>query len=1050
MQLGLTNFTFLMLFIFCSNNVRCGEDKNPFSPLGDTVPDYVNKYYDETGRLIAFPDWQEADFSKNMDKDSIKKLSGDVVIFKYPYTSVPDFNYCPPAEDIVQDISVSLSPDEYEPLTFGIFGLKDTEKVEWSISDFHSKDGKCLDKKFIDVRILRGVPNATVIWNEWVKKERKKTEQIYKRVPLILEKRNPFTLPMHETRHFWLTVYAPDGTVSGVYSGRMALTSRTWKRELPIQINILPVELKTPGMVFNVFLQPDQRAQGFYFKENLSKHLADIKAHGINSIACDLAPEFIYDKNGNAVDINIYGITKDNGTSPYDNLLAFMDMYRREGFNGPLINCFRCFMGYQQYLPARNGKKVNVFDEANIKLMTKFIDQFVKVADEKKVKIALEIGDEPANTVIETQKVNTFIPLIRESFKDITIVTFINGMWRGLNEIEKLSQNPPDVYISNYINEELLDSAKKHSTALWIYSNAREPSRSRYLSGFYSWAIGVKGVATWVYQTDFSYKKSTYINFDGFAGRPFSGSLTTPSVNGPLPMPAWEGYREGVDDQRYIYTLECLIKRIEKESSDKTLLDTAANASRVLGMIRNECTANPISDVSSKWLNPLRFQNYRKAIIAMIIKLQNMRDGKIHEDSLNKKNQEINIVIRNVNGDKSIKMPSANIVFVPEIPGAVTEGDWKRAAVIDKFKIIGNGNISSEITSVKFLVSQGRLFVRFECQDACPEQIVSGKEKKRDQEVWKDDNIELFLLEDGGSDFFKGVHFLLNAGNVAGDSLIDTSKYKFEKSDWDAKWAHTASVEKNGWCSELIIPISELGFGNSNLRKLRFLAGRHLKRKNENSSFPAVDCQFFEPEKMGTLIFLRPESLMLLNDKVCTSVGATRIDVELFNNQDKEFNGSVCSADSNPSAIKIAPRSTKNVFLEICPLTNGMTNIPVAVSDKNGKVILNSNIKCIAAPEIEKVEISPDIIFSGDRMEIDVKNTLSQPHDNITYCIRILKGNDVVLQKKLPFSKESASFKLALPLLSFEKYVMDFSINRTDVIVYRKSVFFLYGIRRTD
>lgn len=1045
----------LTLLAFYCNALESESSENPFSHLGNTVPDYVNKHYDQTGRLIGFPDWQEVASSKTTDPEKIKKLSEYTkernVIFSYPYTHIPDFNYCPSVENIIKNISVALAPSEYEPLTFGIFGLQNDEVIEWDISDFRSRNGNTLDKKLIDVRVLHGVPNATVTWNEWEgKKTRKESEQTYKRVPLILEKEKSFMLTKHEARHFWLTVYIPEGTASGAYSGHLTLKSTGWNYELPIEINVLPIELKTPDTVFNIFLQPDKRAQGFYFKENLPKHLADIKAHGINSIDCDLAPEFIYDAKGNAVDVNISGITKDNGVSPYDNLIEFMELYKKQGFKGPLINCFRCFMGYQQYPLTRKGTKVNIFDESNIKLMMKFLDQLTKAANEKGIKIGLEIGDEPANTDIETRKVKTFIPLIRKNFKDIMIVTFINGMWQGLNEIEKFSDNPPNVYISNCVNEELLASAKKHSNDLWIYSNIVEPVKARYLSGFFPWAIGTKGVSTWVYQTDFSYNKNTYLNFDGFNGRPFSQSVAAPSANGPLPMAKWETYREGIDDQRYIYTLECLISRILKESKDKSLLDAAGKASRMLDLIRKDCIANPVTSVSINWLTPLRFQNYRKAIVSMIINLQDMLNGKKPLEASLENSQGFNIIVSNINvkNDNLSEIPVASekkIVYVPEISGEITEDDWKNAAVISDFKTIRDGKSPSEVTQTKILFNQERLFVRFECNDTSPEKIIPGSDRKKDQEVWRDDHIEIYLGEGTKKDSFKGVHFLLNAGNASQDSLVDTSKYKFEKTDWDTDWVYSTSVKKNGWIAELRIPLLALELENKKSRVLKFLVGRYLHRNKENSSYPATDHQFFEPEKMGLLVIAPSKSLALLNEKVYASAGTDKIRIELFNSMDREFIGKVYSSESKFSKIKLAPDSSETISLDISPLNEGTTDVPVKIADENGKVIMDTQVSSVVEPEIKEIEMDSNIIFPGNMVSIDVKNTICR-FDDIKFRIRILKGEDVISENFFKPDGKYVSLKVTPSLLPFEEYVMDVSVDRDGTTVYRKSLPFVFGI----
>ena len=102
------------------------------------------------------------------------------------------------------------------------------------------------------------------------------------------------------------------------------------------------------------------------------------------------------------------------------------------------------------------------------------------------------------------------------------------------------------------------DSTRKAGAAFWWYANAaRElPDVRRYLSGVWFWSTGADGQGYWVYQS--RWRRSPA--FQDLQGTSHSHDYVAyPDVDGPIPTIQWECIRMGIDDARYLYTLEAAI-----------------------------------------------------------------------------------------------------------------------------------------------------------------------------------------------------------------------------------------------------------------------------------------------------------------------------------------------------------------------------------------------------------------------------------------------------------------------------------------------------------
>jgi len=101
-------------------------------------------------------------------------------------------------------------------------------------------------------------------------------------------------------------------------------------------------------------------------------------------------------------------------------------------------------------------------------------------------------------------------------------------------------------------------SSRQAGARFWWYTNAaRElPAVRRYLAGVWFWHTGAEGQGYWVYQSSWRRTRP----FQDLEGDLHAHDYVAyPDLDGPTPTIQWECMRQGIDDARYLYTLEAAL-----------------------------------------------------------------------------------------------------------------------------------------------------------------------------------------------------------------------------------------------------------------------------------------------------------------------------------------------------------------------------------------------------------------------------------------------------------------------------------------------------------
>jgi hypothetical protein len=363
----------------------------------------------------------------------------------------------------------------------------------------------------------------------------------------------PVDIPANENKQFWITVKVPENAVPGKYTGKIRLTSADGaKAELALSLNVLPFKLPKPYYDSAIYYygRLDPAGVGSLFvalksRVQLAAELKNLVDHGIDK------PTLYQRFNNKEV------------------LKEHLDMRRAAGIvNDPLY-----------YLPIGTGSNIST------------IREFMDFAAENGIKEVYFYGkDEAKGDALVAQ---------RPEWMNVHKVggkVFVAGYKENYPKMGDLQ----DLHVYAYLPRKE-EAEKWHSVGhkIWSYANPQggveNPEIYRRNFGMLLWQNNYDGACTFAYQFGFG---NIWNDFDHVTYR--DHNFVYPTVDGVIDTIAWEGYREGVDDIRYLTKLQQLIAAAGK-SKDKKLKNTAVKAKEYLKTI--DANEDDLNAVRAKMIN---------------------------------------------------------------------------------------------------------------------------------------------------------------------------------------------------------------------------------------------------------------------------------------------------------------------------------------------------------------------------------------------------------------------------------------------------------------
>jgi len=514
-------------------------------------------------------DWRE---TKHVDDRPMPTL-GDMerkrgyAIFARHWSEVIYPNTVPRSSELNPKLRIFASLGEYEPATFTVLPLRDLAGATVIASELRCGRA-AIPTGNIDIRAVRYMhvrPNYS-------------SSHSYHVAPDVLEHRDHVDLRQGSNQRFWVTVKVPEDAQSGVYEGKLTFQPCGGPAvEVPLQLRVLPIRLRTnPEHIYGMYYRDplgmlrerNTTAANEYFQRKAELERRDMVEHGMN---CHISSVSGLDRDG-------HGRWTIDGRETERRIA----LDRKYGLAGrPLVASFGVEHWYAKLVDKKGlGSHLRL---VRADVPQSFFDEVTKMVEvierERRSRGWPEFLYYPIDEPSTEEKSVRFMVGVLKAIKHVPGVrTYVTAdptheqfepMWPYVD----VWCCQPFVFACERIKQL---SREKH-IEFWCYpnhisgENDHTPVRgARMTWGFGFWRSGFKALIPWIYQSSsgdpWNYLDGPYMDF-------FNRST---AEGQPIPVALWEAYREGIDDGRYIYTLEQLVAEGKRKGGRTAELASAA------------------------------------------------------------------------------------------------------------------------------------------------------------------------------------------------------------------------------------------------------------------------------------------------------------------------------------------------------------------------------------------------------------------------------------------------------------------------------------------
>ena len=506
--------------------------------------------------------------------------TGDLVTFIPPSGKSMFPTTRPESGSIGKPVTFYASLGEFESGSFCVYPLKDVKAVRFVVTDLKTQQGRVLGKEAVDIRVVR--------YTEKMLSKGNVPEYRYAIVPDLLQKRDSTDLQKEVTRQVWITAAIPTNTAPGIYTGAIIIEAAGKPvGELPLKIRVLPFALADTGLAAGFYYLPYDYyyyygwSKAFPGKEmeaevwrQEGKTLQFLKQYGINTLAmCDDMRGQVKSPDGQNLEMNFNG-----------RFGKWMDEYTKAGF-WPMP-----WFGFQGLWrtsrgPGNKARQIKGFNDVEplTAAWKKAFKQSIELTrDEVKKRkwseIIFYIEDEASNAGVPGGEFAAEVAKLAREVPGVRTMASMNG------PAEKVVVPCVTMAVTNHafpITEETVKYIRDCGAELWLYN----VGVSRFSFGFYPWRLGAKGRMQWCHRSAMG---CPYNSFDGYSTYYF----TMPTPEGtPLATLTFAGICEGLDDLRYIRTLEAAIAA-NANNANPTIRQAVADGKALLAEIRNDISVD--------------------------------------------------------------------------------------------------------------------------------------------------------------------------------------------------------------------------------------------------------------------------------------------------------------------------------------------------------------------------------------------------------------------------------------------------------------------------
>jgi len=550
-----------------------------------------------------------------------EKARGFVIHHK-PWVTPVWPNTVPRREEFDPRLKGFASQDEYEPLTFTVMPLRDFDSALVRVSDLRSEDGHLIPAQDISIRYVRYMyvrPNYNL-------------RGIYYRAPDLLPRFDePQPLRAGENFRVWLTVYVQPYTPEGEYRGRAALIlDGQPAAEVPILFRVLPIKLqRDPSLIYNTYyswhpadsiaIAPDDFSRRWWARK-MECDFKSMAAHGYNAYCIIINAHFSED--GRCVPL-------------LDEFAQKLDVARRNGLfdmGQPIVGRmnFTLRKRYKHYTGKEMVKHIYGVEMPPQAFFDDITAMVRAVEAGRKRRGWPEILYKPIDEPTDSKQAIQFVIEMLKAVKKVPGVrTYLTA------DPTRKSYAPLKPYVDVWCThhfavplEQRLADFEERGVEYWCYpnnvsgQNDHTPvAAARMIYGFGLWRSGYRVLIPWTYRS-YSGDPANYL--DGHVMDFFNHS--TEDDGDVIPCTLYEAYREGVDDYRYVTTLQRWIEQARQLGHDSQAAHAEADLKRVWDSIHFQAVKKILevrNQYDTGWTAD-SFDNYRWLLAEHILSLKRL------------------------------------------------------------------------------------------------------------------------------------------------------------------------------------------------------------------------------------------------------------------------------------------------------------------------------------------------------------------------------------------------------------------------------------------
>lgn len=472
----------------------------------------------------------------------LQRLAEPALLFARPaIRNEPILPWTVPAPDELDlPVDVRACHDEFEPATFAIFATRDLTNVAVRVSEFIGENGRTVDPALCDVRwvvcwyqggwgmIHRDgivlVPELLVKDPTLVALDTKARANVlkFKGYPTDAETLQPVDVPAFTTRQVWLTVRVPTDVPPGDYRATITVTAGDDAApiaSLPMRLHVYPFELEPSPLKYSLYyrLRFNDKLDPDAVVRQMTAEIRNQIEHGINMPSTYVG-----------------GGSLHPGGPPFEKLDALTRIYRDLGLRDhPLI-----------LVTTAVGKQSTPEQLDNVRSMVRRFVEYGRANGYSDV--YFQGIDEGGNDTLRAE---------RQSFAavhDAGGKVFVACSANFFDTIGDLLDMP---VVGGDLRPELARKVRANGFLITSYANPQtgteRPETYRRNYGLRLWAAGYDGAFDYEYATWEPDRAWTDLDEDHYRDH----TMAYPTGGKPIDTIQWEGWREGVDDVRYVATL---------------------------------------------------------------------------------------------------------------------------------------------------------------------------------------------------------------------------------------------------------------------------------------------------------------------------------------------------------------------------------------------------------------------------------------------------------------------------------------------------------------